>query len=204
MTSCDVAPPASSTAPLRIDGFLSEAKCRAIRHELDFALWRPSTVVNQTRDGSLYSHTSRIRVSETTSEEWFTPELRRDVRNIARRVAKRLDVDSGRFEEWQAVRYRCGGRFDYHLDAGFFSSDAAGERQWTVLIYLDTPDVGGATRFKRLRLKFEAVTGRLLLWNNLLADGAPDPAMLHAGAPVRRGRKTILVSWIRERCRPPK
>ena len=203
MTPRDRASHAFETAPLRIDGFLSEAKCRTVRHELDFALWRPSTVVNRTRDGILHSYTSKIRVSETTSEEWFTPELRRDVRGIARRVAKRLDVDSRRFEEWQAVRYRCGGKFDYHLDAGCFSSDVAGERQWTVLVYLDTPGMGGATRFKRLNLKIEAVTGRLLMWNNLLPDGTPNPAMLHAGAPVRRGRKTILVSWIRERCRPP-
>ncbi|HEV8366188.1 MAG TPA: 2OG-Fe(II) oxygenase [Gemmatimonadaceae bacterium] len=114
-----------------------------------------------------------------------------------------LNISAARFEDWQAVRYRCGGKFDYHLDAGLWSSEPAGERVWSVIVYLDTPLAGGATTFKQLGLKVQAVAGRLLLWKNLLSDGTPNPWMLHRGAPVRRGRKTILVTWIRERAARP-
>jgi hypothetical protein len=189
--------PCAST-PFWVDGFLAEATCLHVLDELEFAFWRPSTVVSRTNEGALRSHRSRMRISDTTSEQWFTPQLLRAMRRIERRLVTMLHVDRARFEEWQAVRYRCGGKFDYHLDAGFWSADSAGERECTVLIYLDTPVAGGATRFKELSVEIQAISGRLLVWNNLLPDGTPNPQMLHAGAPVRRGRKTILVSWIRE------
>jgi prolyl 4-hydroxylase len=189
----------AAATPTWVDGFLTPVACARALDELDFAFWRPSTVVNRARDGSVYSHVSLVRVSETTSESWFTPELRALLRRVERRLCTKLGVERNRFEEWQAVRYRRGGRFDYHLDAGFWSGEPAGEREWTVLLYLDTPPAGGATRFKELGLDVQAVAGRLLVWNNLLEPGIANPWMLHAGAPVRRGCKTILVTWIRER-----
>lgn len=189
----------SLTAPVYVDGFLRVATCERFVDELEHAFWQPSTVVNRAADGTVVAHRSKMRVSHTTTEAWFTPWAARIARSTRERVGRMLHVTPTRFEEWQAVRYGCGGKFDYHLDAGLWSAEPSGERVWTAMIYLDTPLVGGATTFKTFGLTVEAVAGRLLIWKNLLSDGTPNPWMLHRGAPVRRGRKTILVTWVRER-----
>lgn len=187
------------TAPTFIDGFLTARTCERMLDELDYAFWQPSTVVNRDAAGVVVAQRSAMRISETAMEALFPPAAARIAERTRERVARVLRVSKARFETWQAVRYRSGGKFDYHLDAGLWSSEPAGERVWTVMLYLDTPGAGGATTFKQLGLKVDAVAGRLLFWKNLLSDGTPNPWMLHRGAPVRRGRKTILVTWIRER-----
>ena len=49
------------------------------------------------------------------------------------------------------------------------------------------------------QLKGHPAIGKLLAWNNLLADGTPNPATLHQGMKVRRGTKYVLTKWFRER-----
>lgn len=187
------------TRPSYVDGFVRPATCRRLLEELDFAFWQPSTVVNRSREGAVVARRSAMRVSHTTTEDWFTEPAARTARSIRARLAALLRVPAVRFEPWQAVRYGCGGMFDYHLDAGLWSGEPAGERVWTAIVYLDTPSAGGATHFKDLDLTVSAVSGRLLVWKNLLSDGTPNPWMLHRGTPVRKGRKTILVTWVRQR-----
>ncbi|HEX8937023.1 MAG TPA: 2OG-Fe(II) oxygenase, partial [Sphingomicrobium sp.] len=74
-----------------------------------------------------------------------------------------------------------------------------GQRTWTAMIYLNEPEEGGATRFKRIGKTVQPETGKLLAWNNLLPDGRPNPATLHQGMKVRRGTKYVLTKWFRER-----
>jgi prolyl 4-hydroxylase len=186
-----------------MDGFLSERACAAILEELAFAFWRPSTVILRQADGSLESRRSLTRVSETAAQEWFSRPLLARLGRIERRLAGLLGRAAERYEPWQATRYCPGGRFDFHLDGGYWRDDPAGDRETTVLLYLDAPRAGGATHFPDLGLKVAARPGRLLAWDNLLPDGASDPRMRHAGAPVRVGRKTILVTWIRQRAIRP-
>ncbi len=203
MTSRAASIPRRLTAPLFVDGFLKLATCDHLLAELDHAFWQPSTVVNRTVVGEVVAQRSTMRISQTAKEALFPPAAARIAQRTRERVRRLLNISASRFEDWQAVRYRCGGKFEYHLDAGLWSSEPAGERVWSVIVYLDTPLAGGATTFKQLGLKVQAVAGRLLLWKNLLSDGTPNPWMLHRGAPVRRGRKTILVTWIRQRAARP-
>ena len=184
--------------PRWTDGFLSSRTCAWILDELEIALWRPSSVVARRQNGSLKDYYSTRRVSETAYEEWFSPALRRELRKIERRIAAMLGAEVARFEEWQASLYRRGGRFDFHFDAGYWAHEPAGDREKTVLIFLDTPGAGGGTRFKELNIEVNARAGRLLTWDNLLPGGERDPLMLHAGVPVARGIKTVLVTWIRQ------
>ena len=44
----------------------------------------------------------------------------------------------------------------------------------------------------------EPETGKLVAWNNLLADGSPNGATLHQGMKVRRGTKYVITKWFRE------
>lgn len=181
------------------DDFVGSEICSEMVEELEFAFWRPSSVVSRTLDGSLRDHRSPARVSETTTQEWFTSPLRAKLRALERRIARQLDRPLDRYEPWQAVRYRRGGRFNFHHDAGYWADELAGERELTVLLYLQAPDQGGGTRFRELGVEVPARAGRLVVWNNLLADGTCNPHMIHAGSPVRKGRKCILVTWIRQR-----
>lgn len=181
------------------DGFLPPQRCAFLLEELRFTFWRPSSVVRAAQGGSMHWHYSNTRISSTANEEWFSDELRREVRGIERRVARLVGRPPECFETWQATRYRTGGRFDFHSDAGHWKSDAAGERQFTVLLYLQQPEKGGSTRFRELREDVAPVPGRLLVWKNLLPGGERNPRMVHASAPVRKGNKIVLVTWVRER-----
>lgn len=184
---------------LWMDGFVPEEECALVLDELQFAYWSASTVIRRESGGALQSVRSAGRVSESTTEHWFSRELARCVRRIERRVAGLVHRPVDRFERWQATRYGRGGRFRDHFDCGFWGQEPAGEREKTVLIYLDTPARGGSTYFKELGLEVMARRGRLVVWNNLEPDGTADPAMLHRSVPVARGRKTTLVTWIRQR-----
>jgi prolyl 4-hydroxylase len=75
----------------------------------------------------------------------------------------------------------------------------AGQRTWTVMIYLNEPEAGGATRFKTIGKTVQPETGKLLAWNNLRADGRPNVNTLHHGMKVRAGTKYVVTKWFREK-----
>jgi prolyl 4-hydroxylase len=93
--------------------------------------------------------------------------------------------------------------FDPHgADWDTYCTDA-GQRSWTMMIYLNAPDAGGATRFLATGKLHQPETGKLLAWNNLRPDAQqlyrPNPDTLHHGMKVRKGRKYIITKWFRER-----
>jgi hypothetical protein len=181
------------------DGFLAEDACARLVDELRFAYWRPSTVINRSRNGDVVAFDSDSRQSESTTEDWFTADARRELRAIERRVCRRLKVERDRLEPWQATRYRRGGRFEPHNDAGLFGHEPAGERTITLLLYLQAPGQGGATRFPALDIELSPRPGRLVVWENLDRAGKVDPFMSHTSLRVGRGSKTTLTTWCRER-----
>jgi len=183
------------------DGFLAPSQCAEIVAELEFAFWAPSTLYVQGDTRRQFVRSEK-RASWSTSEPWFSAPLRRTIAAVDRRIGRLLPEAPSRREPWQATRYDPGGRFGFHQDSGAFGAEPAGERTHTVLIYLEAPGRGGTTRFPLLDLDVECEIGRLLVWRNLDADGDADPEMLHAAMPVREGRKTILVTWIRQRALP--
>jgi prolyl 4-hydroxylase len=56
---------------------------------------------------------------------------------------------------------------------------------------------GGATRFTKVDYAVEPKIGMALIWNNLNADGSPNPQTMHAGEPVTRGHKIVITKWFR-------
>jgi prolyl 4-hydroxylase len=67
------------------------------------------------------------------------------------------------------------------------------------MAYLNAVEEGGATAFTLLGFQIEPQPGALLVWNNALADGRPNEATLHAGAPVVAGAKYVITKWYRTR-----
>ena len=49
------------------------------------------------------------------------------------------------------------------------------ERTHSVVLYLETPERGGETRFPLLDLSVKSLSGRLLIWSNLDSSGQSDP-----------------------------
>jgi len=74
---------------------------------------------------------------------------------------------------------------------------AGWQRTWTVMIYLNNVSRGGQTCFNKLERCFTPVRGLALAWNNLMADGTPNPFTLHEAMPVQEGTKWVITKWFR-------
>jgi prolyl 4-hydroxylase len=181
------------------DDFVSDKDCALLCSELRSAYWRPSLTYQKQPDGQYINILTEFRVSETAHEEWFSTELKDMLRKIELRIQKYYGVASSFLEQWQATDYCPNGKFDYHLDAGYWANHFAGERLHTFLLYLNTPQKGGGTDFRALDVYVPAHTGRLLVWNNLFPDGECDGRMIHSATPLLKGKKTTLVTWERQK-----
>lgn len=174
--------------------FLSPGECARIIALID-AKRRPSTV-------SVDSGDSLFRTSETCDFDIGDP----DIAALDRKIVELTGLDPLHGEPMQGQRYGIGQEFKAHTDyfephseeyAQFCSE--TGQRTWTVMIYLNTPADGGATRFKTIGKIVQPETGKLLAWNNLTPDGNVNGNTLHQGMKVRGGVKYIVTKWFRER-----
>jgi prolyl 4-hydroxylase len=174
--------------------FLSPAECEELINRIE-AERRPSGLADHFGDRS-------FRTSETCDlggDDMF-------VRGIVERLAAYAGLDASHAEPLQGQRYAVGQEFKAHTDT-FEPGGAdyerfcgsAGQRTWTMMVYLNQPGAGGATRFKQIGKIIQPETGKLLAWDNLLPDGQPNYATLHQGMPVRAGVKYIITCWFRQR-----
>ncbi len=177
-----------------IRGFLDPETCRSLMERIDHNR-RPSGIADDVG-------IANFRTSETCDLDWRDPV----VGAVDHKIADLLGLSLAVSEPMQGQRYAPGQEFRAHTDTfepggyDFYVHTAQrGQRTWTVMIYLNEPEDGGATRFKTIGKTVQPETGKLLAWNNLLPDGHPNPATLHQGMKVRRGTKYILTKWFRER-----
>ena len=128
------------------------------------------------------------------------------VRQIENKLVHLLGIDSELGETIQGQRYAVGQQFKPHHD--FFYPNTVywdemmrtgGQRTWTAMAFLNTPEDGGQTNFPKAKIKVAPVAGNLLVWNNLDAAGEPNNYTLHEGMPVLAGTKYIITKWHRER-----
>jgi len=173
--------------------FLPPEECAALCALIDERR-RPSTIADD-------QGIPDFRTSETCDLDCRHP-LVGDVRQ---RLSALTAIPLSHGEPIQGQRYAEGQEFRPHTDtfnpgsADYYLHCAeAGQRSWTAMIYLNKPEDGGATRFKAIGKTIQPETGKLLVWNNLHADGSPNPATIHQGMKVRRGTKYILTQWYRE------
>ncbi len=174
--------------------FLDSETCEALMDKIDERR-RPSEIADDIGIAD-------FRTSETCDLDWRDPL----VGEVDRRIAALLGLSLDASEPIQGQRYAPGQEFKPHTDTfepggyDFYVHTAAtGQRTWTAMVYLNQPEDGGATRFKKIGKTIQPETGKLLAWNNLLPDGRPNPATLHQGMKVRRGTKYIVTKWFRER-----
>ena len=174
-------------------GVLPPELCAALIERID-AVRRPSTIADSNGDAS-------YRTSETGDLDASDPY----VMNVERRIAALTGLDGRHGEPLQGQRYAVGQEFKGHTD--YFEPNGvdfarycgvAGNRTWTVMIYLNEPEAGGATRFKAVDKIVQPETGKLVAWNNRREDGSVNPATIHQGMKVRAGVKYVITKWYRE------
>lgn len=177
-----------------VRNFLDEQTCVELIDRID-AERRPSQIVDDLG-------IANFRTSETCD----LSSADAIVADVERRIASLLGFPLEKGEPLQGQRYAPGQEFRPHTDTfnpGSFDflvhTARGGQRSWTAMIYLNRPEDGGATRFKSIGKTIQPETGKLLAWNNLLPNGAPNLATLHQGMKVRRGTKYVLTKWFRER-----
>ena len=175
-----------------IPNFLNREECQEVIRVLDGGL-KPSIVTHG--DSSYY------RTSHSCDLKHQDPDL---AARMDHRLAALLGVDPSYSDPLEGQRYDPGQYFKQHMDAfapgtkEFHEhTTPGGQRTWTVMIYLNAVELGGETCFKRLGRCYTPVPGLALAWNNLHADGTPNPFTMHEGMPVELGQKWILTKWFR-------
>ena len=177
-----------------VKAFLDPAFCARLCALIDSER-RPSTIADPNGD-------HYFRTSETCDLDSSMPEIA----GLDRLLSAWSGIDPAYGEPLQGQRYAVGQEFKAHTD--YFEPDGAdftkfcsiaGNRTWTLMVYLNQPEAGGATRFKTIDKTVQPETGKLLAWNNRRPDGSLNPATLHHGMKVRKGVKYVITKWYREK-----
>lgn len=186
--------PESRAEIYAIDEFLPVAACTRLMALID-AVACPSGLID---DG--------LWPDYRTSYSGDIDETDGCVRDLEERLAAITGIAPTCGEAAQGQRYLCGQYFHEHCDwfdttAGYWRNErrCGGQRSWTAMVYLNAVDEGGITDFTRIALSIPPCAGTLLLWNNALPDGTPNPWTMHAARPVVRGVKYVVTKWFRTR-----
>ncbi len=123
---------------------------------------------------------------------------------IEARLAALLNWPLEHSEGLQVLRYLPGTEYKPHFD--YFDPlqpgtstllRRGGQRVATFILYLNTPQSGGATVFPDAGLEVAAVKGGAVFFSYDRPDRAT--GTLHGGAPVIAGEKWVATQWLRER-----
>lgn len=175
---------------------LSDAECEALIEQAKPRLSTSLTVDIATGDELL--HAAR------TSEGMFFQQGESDVvQRVENRIAKLLRWPVKNGEGLQVLRYSKGGEYLPHYD--YFDPREAGtpkllerggQRVATLIMYLHSPEDGGATVFPDLNLQVTPTRGRAVFFS--YAEPTAESLSLHGGAPVLAGHKWIATKWLRQ------
>lgn len=174
--------------------FLTEAENRALIRMIDGERI-PSQLLAPSED-------PEFRTSESCNLDPDHPMILQ----VEAKISEFTGMDPALGETIQGQRYAVGQQFKPHHD--FFYDDqpyweamvrSGGQRTWTAMIFLNAPEEGGQTAFPAAGIKVTPRAGNMLIWNNMDAEGLPNPYSIHQGMPVVSGVKYIITKWHRER-----
>jgi prolyl 4-hydroxylase len=186
--------PTDAAEMFAVGAFLSPDECTHLMAAID-AVAKPSDVYHSVEQAQFRTSSS----GDLDPHDSF-------VKMVERRLGDLTGIDLAWGETIQGQRYYPGQEFRGHYDwfdtaADYWKHEEAsgGQRSWTAMVYLNEVEEGGATDFSRISLTIEPQPGALLIWNNALPDGRPNPEVLHAALPVVRGVKYVITKWFRAR-----
>ena len=181
-----------------LDGLLTDEECEALIQASAGKLER-SLVVDRQSGGQLPSN---VRSSEGAHFQRGETDL---VKAIEARIAALTGLRIEQGEPIQILHYGLQGEYLPHHDY-FDPMDpgtpvilkTGGQRIATLVMYLNTPEEGGATHFPELDLEVKARKGSAVYFEYMNKAGQIDSRSLHAGMPVVKGEKWIATKWLRE------
>lgn len=160
----------------------------------------PSTVVNDNAGGLISDNRRR-------SEGMFFPKNHGDpvLEEIEKKISLLTLIPLENGENIQVVHYEVGGEYQPHFDyfmnntvGGVANLNRGGQRVASFLMYLNSPEEGGATIFPYVKINVQPVKGDALLFFDCRLDGTVDSLTLHGGAPVKKGEKWLATRWLRQ------
>lgn len=199
-----------------VDGVMSAAAAAECVTAVGGMKWSTSTVTAGTGRG----RASDTRTSSTLALHFLTstpaaltaPQrvLKKHLGAAITKVAGWMGLTPLHVEVPQLTRYTKGQEFMVHHDTASIEYDEdtrdavitandghAALRVFTAFLYLTDNDARSGTWFPRLRgadgeeVVVQPRAGRVALWQNVCADGMPDPDAAHAGLPAVAGETKI-------------
>ena len=175
---------------------LSDEECDAMVDLARPRMTRSETV--QTETGG-----SEVNPLRTSSGMFFAREENALCARIEARIARLLDWPLENGEGLQVLHYLPGAEYRPHHD--YFDPakpgtpaivKRGGQRVGTLVMYLNTPEKGGATTFPDVALEVAPIRGNAVFFSY----DRPHPVTrtLHGGAPVIAGEKWVATKWLRE------
>jgi len=146
---------------------------------------------------------SEVNSARTSEGMFFNRGENPICQRIEARLAKLLDWPVENGEGLQILRYRPGAEYKPHYD--YFDPaqpgtpsilKRGGQRVATVVMYLNSPTVGGGTTFPDVNLEVAPLKGHAVFFSYDRAH--PSTRTLHGGAPVLEGEKWVATKWLRE------
>ena len=178
-------------------GLLADEECDAMMALALPRLTRSETVQIETGG-------SEVNAVRTSSGMFFGRGENELCARIETRIARLLDWPLENGEGLQILHYLPGAEYQPHHDyfdpakAGTPSIVArGGQRVGSLVMYLNSPEKGGATSFPDVALEVAPIKGNAVFFNY----DRPHPVTrtLHGGAPVIAGEKWVATKWLRER-----
>lgn len=174
--------------------FLNAEECASMRGMIDTGA-QPSTLFSGTQ-GAEYRTSHSCHMDRHDSL----------VRDISVRIAAMMGIEAELGETIQGQRYTTAQEYKPHWDYfpvndtyWPYMREQGGQRCWTAMIYLSNVAEGGETHFPYAGFMIPPREGTIIIWNNLLENGAPNRDTLHAALPVKTGIKYVATQWFRER-----
>lgn len=174
---------------------LSPEECDELIELASPKLVRSMTVDNQTGG-------DEVNVARTSDGMFFTRAENPLVERVERRLADLLKWPFENGEGLQILRYRHGAQYVPHYD--YFDPAQpgtpkilvrGGQRVGTIVMYLRTPERGGATIFPDIGLQVAPIKGSAVFFT--YDRPHPDTKTLHGGMPVTLGEKYVATKWMR-------
>ena len=159
---------------------------------------------NHTPSGLAGEGKAQVKFSaDRTSSTCYFNDEDSIMKLVDQKIAIELGMPLEYGEKIQGQIYQVGQEFKNHAD--YFSDKAyinqgliSGQRTWTVMIYLNDVEAGGFTEFPILGSTFIPKKRTAVIWKNSNGKGSENPATLHSGRPVLKGKKIIITKWFRE------
>ena len=177
-------------------GLLSDDECDALVEAARPRLTRSETVVYETGG-------NEVNAARTSRGMFFGRGESALCTRIEARIAALLRWPVQNGEGLQVLNYQPGAEYKPHHDyfdptqPGMASVlKRGGQRVGTVVMYLNTPEQGGATSFPDVALEVAPIKGNAVFFSY----DRPHPVSrtLHGGTPVVAGEKWVATKWLRE------